>query len=242
MAEISGTGSVELPQGHVLEGLMIHGAEGGIGGVNLFNSASGYTKTFTGSANDEYVSVNTVISGVSAVLNAHKNEVLTFSADAVSDVPKTMYLYTNRPPATRNTYTLGNTPMRINIQLTITGSLPTFTLGSFDKVATTVTISNVQIEAGSTASPYAPYGSIGLYADDQLAPIDLGGNVLGASDALTIGADGHATINGVTDLGYVELPDVRDASTLSVIADVEPEIEVSTSEYSIAGGGFDERA
>jgi hypothetical protein len=44
------------------------------------------------------------------------------------------------------------------------------------------------------------------------------------------------------DLGYVELSDVRDASTLSVIADVEPEIEVATSEYSITGGWLNDRA
>ena len=67
--------------------------------------------------------------------------------------------------------------------------------------------------------------------------IDLQGNTLGASDMLTIGPDGHAIINGTVDLGYVELPDVRGASTLSVIAEVEPQIDVELQPYSVAGGG-----
>ena len=39
------------------------------------------------------------------------------------------------------------------------------------------------------------------------------------------------------DLGYIELPDVRGASTLSVIAEVEPQIDVELQPYSVAGGG-----
>ena len=94
------------------------------------------------------------------------------------------------------------------------------------------------VEPGTKIALAAPYGT----GERNVSYLDMQSNALGTSDTLTIGADGHALINGTIDLGYIELPDVRDASTLSVIADVEPEIDVTTLPYEIAGGGFDERA
>lgn len=69
-----------------------------------------------------------------------------------------------------------------------------------------------QLEAGSTATPYTPYGSIGLKVGSTITPINLQGNVLaslpdGTKDVLTVDSVGHCvlekhigeiTLNGTT--------------------------------------------
>lgn len=56
-----------------------------------------------------------------------------------------------------------------------------------------------QCEVGSTATPYVPYGSIGLLVGDSVTPIDLQGNVLaslpdGTRDTLTVDSAGHCVL------------------------------------------------
>lgn len=56
-----------------------------------------------------------------------------------------------------------------------------------------------QLEAGSTATPYTPYGSIGIVIGDTATPIDLQGNVLaslpdGTKDVLTVDSVGHVVL------------------------------------------------
>lgn len=56
-----------------------------------------------------------------------------------------------------------------------------------------------QIEKGATATPYTPYGCIGLQIGDTVTPIDLQGNVLaslpdGTRDELIVDSAGHVTI------------------------------------------------
>ena len=58
----------------------------------------------------------------------------------------------------------------------------------------------VQLEFGSTATPYVPYGSIGIITGDTVTPIDLQGNVLaslpdGTHDRLLVDSAGHKTID-----------------------------------------------
>lgn len=58
---------------------------------------------------------------------------------------------------------------------------------------------NPQIEVGSTATPYVPYGSIGLEIGSTVTPIDLQGNVLaslpdGTRDVLTVDSVGHCVL------------------------------------------------
>ena len=174
-----------------------------VGGRNLFNSVSSYTKEFTGSSGDEYATVNSVIPGVNAILTAHRNEVLTLSADAVSDVPKEMYLYANKPSTIRQTFTLGSTPTRINITFTSETNL-TFTLGSRDGVAATVTLSNVQIEQGTHATPYTPYGCIGLQTGETVTPIDLQGYTLAGGDVLKVDSAGRVWIDNGADVKVID--------------------------------------
>ena len=57
-----------------------------------------------------------------------------------------------------------------------------------------------QFEAGSTATPYVPYGSIGIVIGDTATSIDLQGNVLaslpdGTKDVLTVDSAGHVAIS-----------------------------------------------
>lgn len=57
----------------------------------------------------------------------------------------------------------------------------------------------VQLERGSTPTPYVPYGSIGLLIGDDVTPIDLQGNVLaslpdGTRDRLLVDSAGHVTL------------------------------------------------
>lgn len=56
-----------------------------------------------------------------------------------------------------------------------------------------------QVEEGSTAAPYIPYGSIGLKVGSTITPIDLQGNVLaslpdGTKDVLTVDSVGHVVL------------------------------------------------
>lgn len=58
---------------------------------------------------------------------------------------------------------------------------------------------HVQIERGSTATPYVPYGSIGIVIGDTATPIDLQGNVLaslpdGTRDTVTVDGAGHVVL------------------------------------------------
>ena len=58
---------------------------------------------------------------------------------------------------------------------------------------------SVQLEAGSTPTPYVPYGSIGVITGDTVTPIDLQGNVIaslpdGTKDVLSVDATGHVTL------------------------------------------------
>ena len=62
-----------------------------------------------------------------------------------------------------------------------------------------------QIELGSTATPYVPYGNIGLQIDETITPIDLQGNVLaslpdGTHDELKIDSAGHVTLIKATGI------------------------------------------
>ena len=67
----------------------------------------------------------------------------------------------------------------------------------------------VQLEKGSTATPYIPYGSLGLKVNSTITPIDLQGNVLaslpdGTKDELTVDSAGHVVKQnrvGVVNLG-----------------------------------------
>ena len=57
----------------------------------------------------------------------------------------------------------------------------------------------VQLEFGSTATPYTPYGSIGIVTGDTATPIDLQGNMLaslpdGTHDRLLVDSAGHVVI------------------------------------------------
>lgn len=56
-----------------------------------------------------------------------------------------------------------------------------------------------QLEAGTAATPYVPYGSIGIVIGDTATPIDLQGNVLaslpdGTKDVLTVDSTGHCVV------------------------------------------------
>ena len=79
-------------------------------------------------------------------------------------------------------------------------------------VVSGVTFNNVlfkpQIERGSQATPYAPYGSIGINVNGEITPIDLQGNVLaslpdGTRDELVIDSAGKVTLEDA--VGYVRL-------------------------------------
>lgn len=67
----------------------------------------------------------------------------------------------------------------------------------------------LQLEKGSTATPYMPYGCIELQTGGTITPIDLQGNVLaslpdGTKDVLTVDSAGAVTLEkrvGVVDLG-----------------------------------------
>lgn len=126
-----------------------------------------------------------------------------------------------------------------------------------------------QLEAGSTATPYAAYDSIGLKVGSTTILIDLQGNVLaslpdGTKDMLIVDSEGHceiaknvsyiASYNGesvgsvylsntgqlttgaevyykasstsIIDLGYIDMPQIKDNSNISIIATVSPNIEV----------------
>jgi len=57
----------------------------------------------------------------------------------------------------------------------------------------------VQLEAGTTATPYVPYGSIGIVVGDTATPINLQGNTLaslpdGTRDELLVDSAGHCVI------------------------------------------------
>ena len=70
-------------------------------------------------------------------------------------------------------------------------------------------ISEQQLELGTTATPYVPYGSIGIVTGDTVTPIDLQGNVLaslpdGTHDRLLVDSAGHVVLEkhvGYTDMG-----------------------------------------
>ena len=56
-----------------------------------------------------------------------------------------------------------------------------------------------QLEAGSTATPYAPYGAISIAMGNTVTPIDLQGNVLaslpdGTRDTVTVDSAGHCVL------------------------------------------------
>ena len=61
-------------------------------------------------------------------------------------------------------------------------------------------LGQVQFEEGSIATPYVPYGSIGIVTGDTVTPIDLQGNVLaslsdGTRDRLLVDSAGHKVID-----------------------------------------------
>ena len=361
MAAISGTGSVELPQGHVLEGLTIYGACAQDGtpspdnpveirtvrGKNLApyleqgywayaNGAPAYSATWVrtpkiactpGQMYTATASNNTYWCGF-VYYDASGNFISTDNSKSYAKYEPVHYVSTAPANAAY---------MAFNINHNDSGNVGSLTPDE---------VTDFMLVRGGTACSYIPYGSIALATDDgQVCLIDLQGydacshtSTRRYRDVLTIGADGHVTLEkrtqretvtkvdkmaGTTtkyaylkpvpnfkrwatyaeaaaegygsalwcnmlqhgshnypytqptwnslyayapqstaweqadfdaltgaevidimpgkywytiDLGYIELPDVRGASTLSVIADVEPEIEVSTSEYSIAGG------
>lgn len=58
---------------------------------------------------------------------------------------------------------------------------------------------HIQLEAGTHATPYTPYGCIGLQTGETVVPIDLQGNVLaslpdGTKDVLTVDSVGHVVM------------------------------------------------
>lgn len=88
----------------------------------------------------------------------------------------------------------------------------------------------VQIESGSTATPYIPYGSIGLKVNDTITPIDLQGNVLaslpdGTKDVLTVDSAGHVVIDKC--VGYT-----AQATTDGIVATVGVDAISSTGDLS----------
>lgn len=80
---------------------------------------------------------------------------------------------------------------------------------SSDEAITPAYAATLQIESGTVAHDYVPYGSIGLNINDTITPIDLQGNVLaslpdGTKDVLTVDSVGHCVLEkrvGVVNLG-----------------------------------------
>lgn len=286
MAVISGTGSVELPQGHVLEGLTIS-ADGLSGSPNrhrsdwtYYDSRQGGRVTATVEPNDGYMGSKAVRLectattsgwhyGGSTPTSTLRSEIFNLAiGEQFSVVWKqrgdskiipvgvgiargnssnwlTEAVNAQIVGTTEDGWQICRSPLkRTHPESTLSDQILYFiqraatveegSVGWICDLQVVFGESDIidYVEPGTKIALAAPYET----GERNVAYLDMQGNVLGASDTLTIGTDGHAKINGTIDLGYVELPDVRDASTLSVIADVEPEIEVSTSEYSIAGG------
>ena len=97
-----------------------------------------------------------------------------------------------------------------------------------------------QLEAGSTATPYTPYGSIGIITGDIVTPIDLQGHVLaslpdGTKDRLLVDSAGHVTLE--KNVGKYVITGQENGSTSqegsyyrfysSVIEDMQAPLQVS---------------
>ena len=137
------------------------------------------------------------------------------------------------------------------------GNGATFTLQNSANVYVLIRIENgytlnnavfkLQIERGSTVTPYVPYGSIGIVIGDTATSIPLQGNVLaslpdGTRDTLTVDGAGHCVLtknvayvnmDGVT----VKATDMRSPSGTAtayrfVILDLPYAVTISSSERS----------
>lgn len=96
----------------------------------------------------------------------------------------------------------------------------------------TKVIDNIQLEASTTATPYTPYGCIGLQIGDEITPIDLQGHTLPEGDILNIDSVGQVTLEqsgtpAIINLGTIDMPAIPSGSTVSLLASLTPTIDVS---------------
>lgn len=244
MAEISGTGAVELPSGHVLDGLTIYGkcVQDGTPTPDAPVEIQRISSLALSTSNGQRVEIDlhgeelcSLPDGTEDVLEigADGHAVLTKRTDALTVSGGIKYY---------GKYGFENAPLYYFDSTITFVRNPGSYLGNIicDRFAATETVNVANMpderiryqQSESTRRIYWRWdemenvNAFNAWAAEH--PISV---IVKVRDARTV------------DLGYVELPDVRGASTLSVIAEVEPQIDVELQPYSVAGGGcFDERA
>ncbi|MBR2804909.1 MAG: hypothetical protein IKE20_07200, partial [Eggerthellaceae bacterium] len=118
----------------------------------------------------------------------------TYAISGISGGSGTTYAIRLSISGTTLKYVYGTDTFTLDSASTVT--LQFYVYNNYD--AQNVTI-QPQIEKGATATPYVPYGCIGLNCGGIQTPIDLQGNVLaslpdGTRDELSINSAGHVTL------------------------------------------------
>ena len=168
--------------------------------------------------------------------NAEENEIYTFSATTTLSTSSYILLaaYSGAPSTStllnRQVKTTGNS-------LTLTA--PTGTTILVAAVYDYALIGDVQLEFGSTATPYVPYGSIGIITGDNVTPIDLQGNVLASlpddtHDRLLVDSAGHCvienTVGHIASYNGESVGDVWLSSTGQLTTDADVYYKIATAQ------------
>lgn len=175
--------------------------------INLFDEPNeGY---MSGGA-ETYQTYYAGAGGTALIAKIEPNESYTIKTYYKSDMNRFRVVLFDTDPRLHSgeQYTSGHYSQLIN-KTTITGDeVYTFNSGMFTWVALGVSTSSTpynknieaQIEKGLIATPYIPYGSIGLKIGSEIMPIDLQGNVLASlpddtKDVLTVDSVGHCVVS-----------------------------------------------
>ena len=180
---------IEVIEGHNLFGAPIAGYISGA--ANSYNQLSGLSGS----------------DGTLFVAKISPNTTFTVSAKLFTGMNRFRISLFDADPRSGAQFATGHFSQLVNTNDPTSDQTYTFSSGAFTWVvlglSTSTTPLNLdaqaQLEKGSTASPYVPYGYIGLDVDGVLTAIDLDGNFLaslpdGTRDELSIDSTGAVTL------------------------------------------------
>lgn len=237
MAVISGTGTVELPSGHVLDGLTIYGkcVQDGTPTPDAPVEIRRITSLALSTSDGQTVEIDLQGHELCSLPDGTR-DVLTVDASGHVEIKKRtkklvwddVVNFSSNSSRT-NASTKANTDVVVPAASEMPVLLATHLVPHIWSGTTVPGTSFLNPNNGAIGWNFSPGVASTLAELKALYPDVYSIHLLKESRTI--------------DLGYVELPDVRGASTLAVIAEVEPQIDVELQPYSVAGGGcFDERA
>lgn len=236
----SGSGTAVASNGAVLESVVVHGQSVQDGtptpdapvdvqvvqGVNLFSGFANTTPSSPVASVDVALSGNDLVFNGTASGTGYAYQANSTGYDRAPKVTLQPGTYTVHETTGMFGVRLGTGPNNTYFDVAPKGESHAITITEETTLAVVPQIVNgtvftnasplIMIERGSTATPYVPYGSIGIVIGDTATPIDLQGNVLaslpdGTRDTVTVDSAGHCVL--VKRVAYVNMDGVTVKAT-----------------------------